>query len=331
MAVLHAIVDGYVTTSEPVGSKALSARGQLGVSPATIRNDMAALEEEGLIAQPHTSAGRIPTDKGYRWFVDHIAASALQETHKRAITTFLSDAVDLNDVVERSVRLLSQLTRQVAVVQYPSIRDSAVRRVELVRMSTERALIVVVSADARVEQSTLALDPHTTDEDFERVAREVNEVAVDRNPAELEPSVRAWAQRPHQVAWATNLADAVVAAAKGGTVERVVFAGTSNLARAGAGFESEAIGSVLDALEEQVVLLRLLHEMADEGRDVAVRIGAETQHQALQRTSIVAAGYGPGGQSSSLLGALGPTRMDYPGTMAAVRAVARYLSKAVEA
>ena len=151
-AVLHAIVDGYVHTSEPVGSKALTAKYGLGVSPATIRNDMAALEEEGLIAQPHTSAGRIPTDKGYRSFVDHIAASALHDSHKRAITTFLSDAVDLNDIVERSVRLLSQITRQVAVVQYPSLRESAVRRVELVRMGLDRALVVVVSADARVEQ-----------------------------------------------------------------------------------------------------------------------------------------------------------------------------------
>lgn len=329
-AVLHAIVDGYVTTSEPVGSKALSTKYELGVSPATIRNDMAALEEEGLIAQPHTSAGRIPTDKGYRSFVDHLAASALHDSHKRAITTFLSDAVDLNDVVERSVRLLSQLTRQVAVVQYPSLRESAVRRVELVRMAHDRALVVVVSADARVEQTTVSLGNEPDDEDFETVARGLNEAAAGLTPARLDPALREWAERPHQPTWATILADAVTSAARGGTVDRVVFAGTSNLARAGAGFESDAIGSVLDALEEQVVLLRLLHEMADEGRDVAVRIGAETQHHALERTSIVAAGYGPAGESSSLLGALGPTRMDYPGTMAAVRAVARYLSKAVE-
>ncbi|PKQ26593.1 MAG: heat-inducible transcriptional repressor HrcA [Actinobacteria bacterium HGW-Actinobacteria-4] len=330
MAVLHAIVDGYVATSEPVGSKALSARYELGVSPATIRNDMAALEEEGLIAQPHTSAGRIPTDKGYRSFVDHLAASALHDSHKRAISTFLSDAVDLNDVVERSVRLLSQLTRQVAVVQYPSLRESAVRRVELVRMGLDRALVVVVSADARVEQSTVSLGEEPGDEDFERVARELNEAAVGHTPAALEKSLTQWHERLGQPIWASLVADAVVKAARGGTVERVVFAGTSNLARPGSGFESDAIGSVLDALEEQVVLLRLLHEMADEGRDVTVRIGAETQHQALERTSIVAAGYGPAGQHSSLLGALGPTRMDYPGTMAAVRAVARYLSKAVD-
>ena len=329
-AVLHAIVEDYVATSEPVGSKALADSYVLGVSPATIRNDMVALEEAGLIAQPHTSAGRIPTDAGYRSFVDDLASAALQDPHKRAIRTFLADAVDLNDVVERSVRLLSQLTRQVAVVQYPSLRESAVRRVELVRMGIERALVVVVSADARVEQSTISLGYEASDDEFERIAREVNEVSSGHTPAALERAFDEWMARPGQVAWARTVADAVVASARGGTVERVVFAGASHLARASADFESDAIGSVLDALEEQVVLLRLLHEMATDGQDVTVRIGAETQHEALARTSIVAAGYGSTGGSASLLGSLGPTRMDYPGTITAVRAVARYLSRVVE-
>ncbi len=329
-AVLHAIVEDFVATSEPVGSRALADSRVLGVSPATIRNDMAALEEAGLIAQPHTSAGRVPTDAGYRSFVDDLASAALQDPHKRAIRTFLADAVDLNDVVERSVRLLSQLTRQVAVVQYPSLRESAVRRVELVRMGTERALVVVVSADARVEQSTIALGGAASDEEFERVARDINEAAVGLKPAALERSLGEWAARPGQVGWAQTVVDAVVSSARGGTVERVVFAGASHLARASADFESDAVGSVLDALEEQVVLLRLLHEMATDGQDVTVRIGAETRHEALARTSIVAAGYGVSGETSSLLGALGPTRMDYPGTIAAVRAVARYLSRVVE-
>jgi len=330
-AVLHAIVEGYVSTSEPVGSKALSTRQELGVSPATIRNDMAALEDEGLIAQPHTSAGRIPTDKGYRSFVDHVAASALQDSQKRAISTFLSDAVDVNDVVERSVRLLSQLTRQVAVVQYPSVRESAVRRVELVRMGTERVLVVVVSADARVEQTTISLDGDPSIDDFERIAHEANQVAVSATPSGLREALDAWAASAGQPGWAMGLAAAVAKSALGGTVERVVFAGTANLARAGTDFEADAVGSVLDALEEQVVLLRLLHEMTGQSQDVAVRIGSETQHEALARTSIVAAGYGADNGGLSLLGALGPTRMDYPGTMAAVRAVARYLSKVVEA
>ncbi len=330
LAVLHAIVEGYVSTSEPVGSTALASQSQLDVSSATIRNDMTALEEEGLIAQPHTSAGRIPTDKGYRYFVDHLASSALGEGDRRAINTFLSDAVDLGEVVERSVKLLSQLTRQVAVVQYPSLRESEVRRVELVRMGLDRALVVVVSADARVEQATVALGGEVSDEEFDRVAREANEAAVGQRPATAQRALEAWAVRSGQVPWASAVADAVVASARGGTIERVVFAGTSNLARSGNDFEQDAIAPVLEAIEEQVVLLRLLHEMAQDAAEVSVRIGEETRSDALKGTSIVAAGYGGAGPDAALLGALGPTRMDYPGTMAAVRAVARYLSRVVE-
>ena len=327
-AILRAIVEGYVSTSEPVGSKALAQHHDLGVSPATIRNDMAALEEDGLIAQPHTSAGRIPTDKGYRYFVDMLAAAALQDSHKRAISTFLSDAVDLNDVVERSVRMLSQLTRQVAVVQYPSLRESPVRRVELVRMTSQRALAVVVSADARVEQATVDVPDDVTEEVFEGLARELNETAAGHTPEPLERELTAWAATHHGHLWLVSLVVAVVGAARGGTVERVVFSGTGNLTRAGSDLKADAVSSILDALEEQVVLLRLLHEMASEG-GVSVRIGRETGYEALAGTSIVAAGYGPH-SSQALLGALGPMRMDYPGTMAAVRAVARYLSKVVD-
>ncbi len=330
-AVLCAIIEGYVSTKEPLGSKALASRPDLHVSPATIRNDMAILEEEGLIAQPHTSAGRIPTDKGYRYFVDHLATSALTGAHRRAIQTFLSDAVDLSDVVERSVRLLSQLTRQVAVIQYPSLRDSKVRRVELVRVGLDRVLVVVVSADARVEQAMVALEDRPSDDAFERVAREANEIAAGLGSATLERMLADWVARPGQAAWVRVIADAILEGARGGTVERVVLAGTSNLVRVDAGLEQDAIAPVLEALEEQVLLIRLLHEMALETDDVAVRIGRETHHEAFSKTAIVAAGYGPGGVDSPLLASLGPTRMDYPGTMAAVRAVARYLTKAVAA
>jgi len=326
-AVLRAIVEDYVATHEPVGSKALASHHALGVSSATIRNDMAALEDEGLIAQPHTSAGRIPTDKGYRSFVDSLTATAMQDAHRRAIHTFLSDAVDVGDVVERSVRLLSQLTRQVAVVQYPAVRVSAVRRVEVVRMGGGRALVVVVSADARVEQAVVEVPEDVAESRLDEVARDVNELATGRTPSELDGVFASWREHRAREPWCLAIASAVATAARGGTVDRVVFAGAGNLTRAQGDLESEDIASVLDALEEQVVLLRLLHEMSRDG-EVAVRIGAETRHDALARTSIVAAGYGTDG-NVSLVGALGPTRMDYPGTMAAVRAVARYLSRAI--
>jgi heat-inducible transcriptional repressor len=126
LTVLRAIVEDYVSTTEPVGSKTLVDRHHFDVSPATIRNDMAVLEEQGFIAQPHTSAGRIPTDKGYRLFVDRLSSvKPLSAAERRAIETFLGGAYSLDDVVMRTVRLLVQLTRQVAVVQYPSLTGTS--------------------------------------------------------------------------------------------------------------------------------------------------------------------------------------------------------------
>src|SRR5512141_3514579 len=145
LAVLRAIVEDYVSTQEPVGSKSLVDRHRLGVSPATVRNDMAALEEEGFITQPHTSAGRVPTDKGYRLFVDRLSTvKPMSAAEKRAIATILDGAVALDDAVQRSARLLAQLTRQVAVVQYPTLSRSTVRHIELVALAPKRLLVVLI-------------------------------------------------------------------------------------------------------------------------------------------------------------------------------------------
>ena len=158
LAVLRAIVEDYVSTREPVGSKALVERHRLGVSPATVRNDMAALEEEGLIAQPHTSAGRIPTDKGYRFFVDRLTEiKPMTAAERRAISTFLEGAHDLDDVIGRSVRVLAQLTQQIAIVQYPSLARSTVRHIELVALTPSRLLIVLILSTGRVEQRVIEL------------------------------------------------------------------------------------------------------------------------------------------------------------------------------
>ena len=179
LAVLRAIVEDYVSTTEPVGSKSLVDRHHLDVSPATIRNDMAVLEEQGYIVQPHTSAGRVPTDKGYRLFVDRMSAvKPLSAAERRAIETFLAGAYDLDDVVMRTVRLLAQLTRQVAVVQYPSLTRSAVRHVELVPVAARRLMLVLITDTGRVEQRTVEL-PDATDEDAVTQLRAVLNACLD--------------------------------------------------------------------------------------------------------------------------------------------------------
>ena len=170
--VLRAIVEGFVLTNEPVGSRAVAERRQLGVSPATVRNDMAALEDEGYIVQPHTSAGRVPTDKGYRLFVDRLqTVKPMSVAERRAIETFLEGAVDLDDVVRRSVRLLAQLTRQVAVVQYPSLSRSEVRHVEVVAMTSTRLLLVLITDRGRVEQRVVEMAEAIGDDDVSDLRR----------------------------------------------------------------------------------------------------------------------------------------------------------------
>src|SRR5690348_16099805 len=164
LEVLRAIVEDFIVTNEPVGSKALVDRHNLGVSPATIRNDMAALEEDGLIAQPHTSAGRVPTDAGYRMFVDKLTEiKPLSGAEKRAIHTFLDGAVDLDDVLHRAVRTLAQLTRNVAVVQYPSLSRSRIRHLELVMLTSSRLMLVLITDTGRVEQRIVELPAEVVD------------------------------------------------------------------------------------------------------------------------------------------------------------------------
>src|SRR5207237_634802 len=164
LEVLRAIVEDFIETNEPVGSKTLADRHNLGVSPATIRNDMSSLEEDGLIAQPHTSAGRVPTDAGYRLFVDRLTQlKPLSAAERRAIHAFLDNAVDLDDVLHRAVRTLAQLTRNVAVVQYPSLSRSKVRHVELVSLTESRLMLVLITDTGRVEQRIVDLPAPVTD------------------------------------------------------------------------------------------------------------------------------------------------------------------------
>ncbi|MEP9385109.1 heat-inducible transcriptional repressor HrcA [Nocardioides sp. KR10-350] len=336
LAVLRAIVEDYVRTEEPVGSKALVERHGLGVSPATVRNDMAALEDEGYITQPHTSAGRVPTDKGYRLFVDRLTTvKPMSAAEKRAIASFLDGAVDLDDVVTRSTRLLSQLTRQVAVVQYPTLSRSTVRHIELVALAPTRLLMVLILSTGRVEQRVVELPESITDEALFDLRSRINGAAGGQQISTAADELARVAElftapAEHADGGVTAaVVDALVEAMSDHrSDERVAVGGTSNLARFGDSFDT-AVRPLLEALEEHVVLLKLMGE-ATAGGLVTVRIGAEGPYQELSSTSVVATGYGPGDEAVATLGVVGPTRMDYPGSMAAVRAVARYLSRILD-
>ncbi len=327
LQVLRAIVQDYVSTNDPVGSKALADRHDLGVSPATIRNDMAVLEEQGYIAQPHTSAGRVPTDKGYRLFVDRLSAvKPLSTAERRAIERFLDGAVDLHDVLGRTVRLLAQLTSQVAVVQYPTLSRSAVRHLEVVQLSGSRLLLVLITDTGRVEQRVVDCPADVGRDDVADLRTMLNGAFTGARLADAAGLV------PGLVDTAAPHLRALVAAVSATLVEtlvepgedRLVVGGTANLARVA--LEPGSLQPLLEALEEQVVVLQLISEVGSGGA-VLVRIGEENAHESLAGASVVSVGYGTGDNALGGLGIVGPTRMDYPVNMAAVRTVARYVGQ----
>ncbi len=328
--VLRAIVADFVATKEPIGSKALVERHNLGVSSATVRNDMAVLEAEGYIAQPHTSSGRVPTEKGYREFVDRIHdVKPLSSPERRAILTFLDSGVDLDDVLRRAVRLLAQLTRQVAVVQYPTLSASTVRHLEVVALTPARLLMVVITDSGRVDQRIVelgdAIDEHQVGQ-----LRELLSKALEGK--KLSAASVAVADLASQLSTAGKLGNAVGRSATvlleslvEHTEERLLMGGTANLTRNTADFGG-SLRSVLEALEEQVVVLRLLAAQQEAGK-VTVRIGHETEAEQMVGTSVVTSAYGSAGTVFGGMGVVGPTRMDYPGTMANVAAVAMYIGE----
>lgn len=334
LQVLRAIVQDYVDTREPVGSKTIVERHAFGVSAATIRNDMALLEDEDLIVAPHTSSGRVPTDKGYRLFVDHLAElRPLTTAQRSAIAAFLDGSTDLDDVLVRTVRALTQLTGQVAIVQYPSFARAHVTHVELVQLGGGRMLVIVVTDTGRVSQRLTLVRDEFDDADLARMRAELGTLLVGR-------SVRDGLQRiadrlaspdaaaPAHVAATDEIVRAVAEELEEFRQDKLVMAGSATLARRESDFRG-SIYPLLEAIEEQVTILRLMGEMVADEQGLAVSIGRENEPFGLAEASVLASDYDATG-ARARVGVLGPTRMDYPTNLAAVRAVARYLTRMLE-
>jgi len=322
LEILKAIVDEYVATEEPVGSKTIASRAGLGISPATIRNEMAVLEDAGLITQPHTSAGRIPTNKGYRVFVDQLdQIKPLSNAERKAIENFLDGASDLDDVISRTVRLLAQVTKQVAVVQYPSLIKAKVRHIELVLLNPNRVMIVLITDTGRVEQRMVELPFEITEAALSDLHKKVNLSIATQSLSSVASNLEGLSRnyrgndKSNVVVIITTLIEMAVEQPE----EKVVLAGRSNLARSNQDL-SGSIHPILEALEEQVVLLRLL---SGTDSSVRVQIGDEQNEKSLRSTSLVTVGYA----NIGALGILGPTRMDYASSITAGNAVANYVGR----
>ncbi|WP_425842005.1 heat-inducible transcriptional repressor HrcA [Microbacterium sp. PA5] len=333
LQVLRAIVQDYVDTNEPVGSKSIVDRHQFGVSAATIRNDMALLEDEELITAPHTSSGRVPTDKGYRVFVDHLAElRPLTGAQRSAIASFLDGPVDLDDLLVRTVRSLTQLTGQVAIVQYPSFARANVSHVEFVHLGASRVVVIVVTDTGRVSQRLAFLRDELSESDVTRVKSDIAALVTGKSVRDGAQAVAEFLAGPaagDRLDQALRTVALIVAEElEEFRQDKLVMAGSATLARRESDFRG-SIYPLLEAIEEQVTLLRLMGEMVADEHGLAASIGRENEPFGLPEASVIAGDYDATG-TRARVGVLGPTRMDYPTNLAAVRAVAHYLSRLLD-
>jgi len=325
-AILRAVVEEYIETAEPVGSQRVARSRRLGVSSATVRNDMTVLEHEGYITQPHTSAGRIPTDLGYRYFVDHFTKEgALRVAHQRAVADFFATAHRaLEDLLHETSQLLSRVTDHTAMVVGPQPEVAQVRGVQLVTLHPGVVLAVAVLSNGAVEKYTLEL-PDQPDE-----------AQVSATAAALDAlwNGRAFNDLPVLASSGEDAVDALALAVRAGfaqlvaerPMEMLYVGGTSRLVAEHESFATaESAAHLLELLEHQVVVVSLVRNLLDHG--VNVSIGSENEIEELRDCAIVLAPYRVEGELAGTVGVLGPTRMDYRQTIGAVAAVSQQLGR----
>jgi heat-inducible transcriptional repressor len=321
-AILRAVVEGYIETAQPVGSAAVARDAELQVSSATIRNEMVALEQDGYLVQPHTSAGRIPTDKGYRQFVDSFipAPGPLDAARRQQVSSFFAKAHGaIEDMLKSTTTLLTNLTDYAAVVVGPSRDEARIRSIQLVGLASRTALAVAVLENGVVAKATVDL---AEDVGEERLSAATAHLARDTSGSTVAS------------ASATSSGDAItddicraaldgLRAAHSDEPSPVFVGGASRMA---ASFDAvDTVRAVLSTLEQQYVVVGLLRDVLDRG--LSVSIGAEHNLESLAECSIVVYPYEIEGQHAGTIGVLGPTRMHYPEALAAVAVVSKRLGK----
>lgn len=318
-AILRAVVQEYIATAQPVGSTHIANAPGVQVSSATVRNEMAVLEQEGYLAQPHTSAGRVPTDKGYRFYVDHMATPGRLEpvAQQRVGEFFDSSHGRLEELLHQTTNLLAQVTRHAALVVGPRAERATVRSVQVVSLSQKLATVVAVLSNGTVENEVIELPADTSDV---RLAAASAHLQAHLSGSSLEASVTVPATGDREL-------DAVCDAAQrslGRAHDEPVFVGgAASMAHA---FDTvDTVRSVLRTLEQQYVMVSLVRDVLNRGLSVA--IGAEHGVEPLVACSVVVKPVVVDGEQVGTVGVLGPTRMDYPQALATVEAVSDGLSR----
>lgn len=319
-AILRAVVQEYIGTGQPVGSTHIASSGDINVSSATVRNEMAVLEQEGFLAQPHTSAGRIPTDKGYRFFVDHLTQPGrLDDTKVTQVRQFFDSAHGrMEELLARTSQLVAGITNYASVVLGPNAEMAVVKSVQMVGLSTRQAMVVAVLSNGSVESEAVELDVETSDARLSAASVHLQKSLTGRPFANLSSIATSGDSSVDALC-----VKAVEALSRAKKEDAVFVGGVSSMA---ASFDAvDTVRQVLQTLEQQYLVVTLVRDILDRGLSVA--IGAEHGVEPLANCSVVLAPVVVDGEQLGTVGVLGPTRMDYPQALATVEVVSDRLGR----
>lgn len=331
--ILEAIIEDYISTAEPVGSRTIARKYKLGISPATIRNEMADLEESGYIEQPHASAGRIPSYRGYRYYVDYLMKQEklLPDEEKLIYENYLAKVKDVSQVIHRTGQLLSQLTSCAAIVMLFKSSVSYIEYVQLIPFQQNRAVVVLVLDTGIIQHRIIEIPDSINKSDLETISLVLNAklqgMSVERIKLALINEIYLEMLRHKKVL--SMVMDAIWESLVMDSKDKIYLSGVFNILKHPEFHNIERVKTLLCLLEQEELLCNLLTGSIDK-KGVTVYIGEENLRKEIRDFSMVTSSYSVGGMNRGVLGVLGPTRMDYAKTVIVVELMTKNLSHALE-
>ncbi|MBO8128540.1 MAG: heat-inducible transcription repressor HrcA [Peptococcaceae bacterium] len=330
--ILRAIVQDFIMTAEPVGSRTIARKYNFGVSPATIRNEMADLEEMGYLEQPHTSSGRIPSNQGYRYYVDHLMEPAsLDEAEKQLIRVSYRDKVkEISEVIRNTGKLLAQLTNYAALVVTPHIDRNIVRFIQLIPLHKGQAIVLVVMEPGAVYHKIMDLPENITACDLETISKVFNAKIQGHQMSEIKLTlIREIYLELLRYKYLVQSIMELIDESSDAKEEKIYLGGVFNMLNQPEFHNIERVKTLLSLLEQEALLRELL-ETGEDDKGVTVRIGKELKHADMQDCSVVSARYQLYGDPLGTIAVLGPTRMQYDKVVSVVEYLTNNLSRILD-
>ncbi|NEU31642.1 heat-inducible transcriptional repressor HrcA [bacterium LRH843] len=328
LLILHAIVDDYIRSAEPIGSRSISKREDISFSPATIRNDMADLEELGFIEKPHSSAGRIPSQKGYRYYVDNLLTPhRLTVDEEHDIRSIFTERIqEVEEVIQHSARVLSNMTNYISLVLGPEMFGASLRNIQIIPMKKGSAILILVTDTGHVENQMIAIPDSVDVSELERIVNILNErlIGVPMNylSSMLKTEV-ANVLRVHVQGY-EHVLDMLASSFELEKSEKVFYSGKTNLLLQPEFRDIDKLRVLLNMLDENELMNQILRSPH---HGIQVKIGQENNLEAFDQCSLITASYSIGGRHMGTIGILGPTRMEYQRVIGVVDSLSKDLTK----